>query len=137
MAQTISLNLFAARPDTRRGAMLSSDVTGCTLWFAMVSLTGFRVRTEKRIVTALHGILDCNMIRAKTDYGESLTEQLSLSRYDVEADAASLISDELQRKPLVGIDANSTPPVDGSRALVLGHPFSTSYHVTEVIIRRR
>jgi hypothetical protein len=100
------------------------------------SLTGFRVRGEKGIVTALHGVVGCKAIRVKSDYGDLLTGPLTLSRFDVEADAALLVSDELLAKPANGINISRAPAAEGSRALVLGHPLDTGYHETDVIIRR-
>jgi hypothetical protein len=100
-------------------------------------LSGFRVRGEQGIVTALHGVVSCKTIRAKSDYGEELSEVLKISKMDTDADVALLTSSELSRKSDAGlVFARSIKPLAGARVRVLGYPLQTAYHETELTVRK-
>jgi hypothetical protein len=61
------------------------------------------VRGEQGIVTALHGVVSCRTIRAKSDYGQELSDALKIAKMDTDADVAVLTSAELSKKSDAGL----------------------------------
>lgn len=62
-----------------------------------VSLTGFRLRGTKGIVTALHGVVEAGTITAKSLQGGRLEQPLRLVKVDIRRDLALLTSPEVER----------------------------------------
>src|ERR1017187_3636905 len=60
------------------------------------SLTGFRLKGQAGIVTALHGVVGCS-VKAQSDGQVILRQKLDILAVDVAADIALLSSSELRR----------------------------------------
>lgn len=89
--------------------------------------TGFRLRDEPGIITALHGVADCSSIAAESgDLDRNLRlNDLIVGKVDVPADTAVLWSNKLAALPREGLAMAPAP--DSEESLLdmeaVGHPF--------------
>lgn len=67
-------------------------------------MTGFRVKGQLGIVTALHGVADCQVINAQPVIGNPLNS-LIIAQVDIDRDVARLWSKELETLPTDGLEA--------------------------------
>lgn len=65
--------------------------------------TGFRVQGTVGIVTALHGVADCQTISAVADNGQEIFNDLDIVQVDIERDIALLVSPELAQRTSDGL----------------------------------
>lgn len=88
------------------------------------TLTGFRVKGMKGIVTALHGVADSGRIMVQNQTGIQFTQPLRIIKVDVERDLAFLSSAEIEASPADGFEiAQNTDWSQLERLRVIGHPY--------------
>lgn len=78
-------------------------IGGCTFAPADRRQTGFRVQGTVGIITALHGVADCQTISAVADHGQEIFNDLVIEQVDIERDIALLTSSDLTQKPSDGL----------------------------------
>jgi len=78
-------------------------IGNCTFDPADRRQTGFRVQGVAGMVTALHGVADCQTISAIADDGQEVFNDLVIQQVDIERDIALLISPDLTQKPSDGL----------------------------------
>ena len=99
------------------------------------ALTGFLSRSERGIVTALHGVVGCTTIRVLNDEGQ-VFRNLQVSRADLESDIALLQSRELaefvKQNGSIALDfSNETQ----GRIRVIGYPLDLGQAIETQNIR--
>lgn len=100
------------------------------------SQTGFRLSGTKGIVTALHGVVDCDSIKAQDSTGRVAWKGLHLVQADVGRDAALLLSDELAMEEPVGIEVSSKSSWQAFEPVrVDGSPYGLSLIRTQLLVR--
>jgi S1-C subfamily serine protease len=101
------------------------NVGGCRNKPAERTLTGFRVKGQIGIVTALHGVAGCPVINAQqTPGGPGPFNQLIIGKVDIARDVALLWSKELDALPADGLEAVADPQVSDYRDVeVIGYPY--------------
>jgi hypothetical protein len=88
------------------------------------TLTGFRVQGTRGVVTALHGVADCQTITAESSaIAGAALENLAVAAVDIDHDAALLHSEELQTDTGLALWAGSPPLSPGDAIYVRGHPY--------------
>lgn len=88
------------------------------------TLTGFRARGLKGIVTALHGVADSGKIMVQNNTGHVFSQQLRIVKVDVDRDLALLSSDEIEAEPAEGFEIAQNVNWNQLRGLTLiGHPY--------------
>lgn len=80
---------------------------GCPGRTGRRTLTGFRVKDQVGIVTALHGILGCAAISARNTGNLRLKENLTVLALDLNRDVALVSSGELERMPADGFERSA------------------------------
>jgi hypothetical protein len=95
------------------------------------AVTGFRVRGQSGIVTALHGVAGCREVRATSEYGQPPIHPLTISKVNIEADAALLVSEDFKDED--GIEIGEAIE-EGSLAWTLGYPLKMGYHSVGITI---
>jgi hypothetical protein len=92
----LGLLLLWSRPTTAQPVFVASDyifritAQDCTFIPKSRVQTGFQVQGIPGIVTALHGVADCNILQAKRDNGNIVVDGLTLAQVDVVRDVAVL-----------------------------------------------
>lgn len=100
------------------------------------SQTGFRVRGIKGLVTALHGIADCQQIRASNRKGLFLDEPLNIVKIDADYDAALLSSPFFEHGDSEGLDVADNIVWESLGTLkVYGYPYGISLLETMLTLR--
>lgn len=100
------------------------------------SLTGFRLKGQAGIVTALHGVVGCS-VKAQSDGQVILRQKLDILAVDVAADIALLSSSELRRLPDQGFrSAPAARVLGGAKVTVWGHPLGVTLKNTNLTVRR-
>src|SRR5437868_2587412 len=101
------------------------------------SQTGFRAQGIRGIITALHGVADCQRIVVKGDKALILFEHLIISTIDIERDMALLSSTELDSKDQGGLEvAKNTTWSSLEKLRVYGHPYGIARLDTSLDIRK-
>lgn len=96
--------------------------------------SGFRLKGTPGIVTALHGVVGANSIRAISLRGPVLTKPLTIKLVDVERDLAVLVSDELTDSPQIGLSVASSDERDSyTNAHVWVHGFPEGVLYRQVV----
>lgn len=100
-------------------------------------LTGFRVRGLKGIVTALHGVVDADVVKVRSNKeGEIFTEPVSIIKVDIGRDLALLSSKEIDALPddglEVAIDVNWNSLIE---ITVVGHPYAIEELTDRYLVR--
>lgn len=91
------------------------------------SLSGFRVKGTKGIITALHGVAGSEVITAVSSKGPILNEPLKIKAYDLQHDVALIGSAQMERLPAEGfsvpakVDWNAMAGRQGQIG-VIGYP---------------
>jgi len=83
--------------------------------------TGFAAVGYDGILTALHGILDCDKVSARRIGADEVISGLEIVEVDVERDVALLAPAVHRAKPLPALPIGPAP-VEGQRLSVVGHP---------------
>lgn len=109
---------LAASPES--GYVLHIEASSCKAQPGSRAQTGFRLRGQRGIVTALHGVVDCSFITARQGDGGQALRGLTIALADVRHDVALLRSPAL--KDDAGFEMAATLPGGSSRVWVLGHP---------------
>jgi len=101
------------------------NVAGCRYPPTERTLTGFRVKGQLGIVTALHGVVGCQLINAQpAPGGPGPFNQLIVGKVDIDRDMALLWSKELAALPMDGLEAVAHPqPSDYQGVEVIGYPY--------------
>lgn len=100
------------------------------------SQTGFRVRGEKGIVTALHGVAGCKKIMATNRKGRKLSEPLTIKKIDTDSDMALLLSEELKSAKDEGLEvAGNIASEYPKEVRIYGHPYGISNLTTTLALR--
>jgi hypothetical protein len=100
------------------------------------SQTGFRVRGVKGLITALHGVADCQRIMASSKKGLLLDEPLSIRKIDVDHDVALLSSPQLDRAQDEGFEVAENVIWSALVMVkVYGHPYGISSLETVLTVR--
>jgi trypsin-like peptidase len=108
----------------------------CTHKPAERSQTGFRVRGIKGLVTALHGIADCQKIMASSKNGLFLDQPLTINKMDVDHDVALLSSPQIDSAPDGGLNiADNVDWKSLGMVKVYGHPYGISNLETTLTLR--
>ena len=102
-------------------------VDGCTHQPESRRQTGFRVRGEPGIVTALHGLADCPDATIAAEYTNGVFRDLRLVAVDIDRDMALLTSIESAADVTIGLDAPQTSTVALDGLYALGHPYGKTY----------
>lgn len=90
------------------------------------SQTGFRVRGEKGLITALHGVADCQKIKASRK-GLLLDQPLTIKKVDTDHDVALLSSPQIESAPGGGLNvADNIVWESLGTVKVYGHPYGIS-----------
>jgi hypothetical protein len=108
MSQAQALAIYEALSDVYR-----IKVAECSQDPKARVLTGFRVADRDGIITALHGVVDCKSITARSDdkKGNNKFRKLTIVEVDIERDVALLRSDDMKHAPAGGLEvAPSTTP---------------------------
>ncbi|HKS29636.1 MAG TPA: trypsin-like peptidase domain-containing protein [Pyrinomonadaceae bacterium] len=103
------------------------------------SLTGFRLRGIKGIVTALHGVADAGDIRVLGEQGSArFNGSLRLTKVDIARDLALLTSSETAAAPAEGLEAAVNVNWNTmDRVTVIGRPLNImTNQATELKLRR-
>jgi len=102
-------------------------IDGCPHSPANRRQTGFRVRGQAGIVTALHGLADCPAADINAEYSDGVLRGLALVAVDLDRDMALLTSPELAAGTTIGLAAppKDTVALDGLYAI--GHPYGKTY----------
>jgi hypothetical protein len=91
------------------------------------SQTGFRVQGVKGLVTALHGVADCQRITASSKKGLLLDQPLEIKKIDADHDVALLSSKQIDSAPGVGLNvADNVVWESLGTVKVYGHPYGIS-----------
>jgi len=99
----LSVGLVTAQSDSSpMPYVYRIKIDGCDFNPPVRRQTGFRVQGVKGIVTALHGVADCQTISAVTDDGQEIFNDLTLQAVDIDRDTALLSSPALDSLPDVG-----------------------------------
>jgi hypothetical protein len=102
-------------------------IGGCAHEPRLRQQTGFRVRGEAGIITALHGVADCQVINAISDDDKAqIFKSLHLLEADIDRDMALLSSDALASLPKVGLAAGNNQDIEADTLQVIGYPFGLS-----------
>jgi hypothetical protein len=96
------------------------------------TLTGFRLRDRKGIITALHGVADVRQISAANQ--SHVFNDLKVVQVDVEHDLALLSSPELETAPAVGLESGPVPAF-GAEVNAIGYPYGIERKNTTLQIR--
>jgi S1-C subfamily serine protease len=73
-------------------------------------VTGFRVKDQIGIVTALHGVVGCDDIWAENTSGQYLQlKTLRITAVDIDRDVAVLYSEDLAKLPASGLELSPDP----------------------------
>lgn len=100
------------------------------------SQTGFRVRSVKGLVTALHGVADCRRITASSKEGLFLDQPLTIRKIDSDRDVALLSSPQLDGADDGGFDvAGSIAWESPGTVKVYGHPYGIGSLETTLSLR--
>ncbi len=97
---------------------------GCTHSPDARRQTGFRVQGQQGIITALHGVADCQTISAVTDDGQEIFNDLHLQAVDIARDIALFSSPALEQLPLVGLTPSTLDydHIPRQNLWVIGYP---------------
>ena len=88
------------------------DIKGCEGELPNRRQTGFRVKELRGIVTALHGVVDCQKtISAVADGGQEIFTDLKLQQVDIDRDIVLLTSPTLEALPADGLQPKVVPNV--------------------------
>jgi Trypsin-like peptidase domain len=102
-------------------------IFGCAHKPAERSQTGFRVRGIKGLVTALHGVADCQKITASSRKGLLLDQPLIITKIDADHDVVLLSSSQLESSPDGGLYvADNVIWESLGTVKVYGHPYGIS-----------
>ncbi|RIK40157.1 MAG: hypothetical protein DCC55_15855 [Chloroflexi bacterium] len=82
--------------------------------------TGFRVKRQKGIITALHGVLGCSTITAQPGGNGRSFANLKVVAVDISRDLALLRSDEMAQSDSGGLD--EVPTFTTGELIVVGYP---------------
>lgn len=100
------------------------------------SQTAFRVRGEKGLVTALHGVADCQRITATNKKGLFLDRPLTIRKIDADSDVALLSSPELDGARDGGFEvANGVAWESWKEVTIHGHPYGIGSLETKLTLR--
>ena len=100
------------------------------------SQTGFRANGTKGIYTALHGIVGCKSVKAQSQQGAILSEDLQIRGVDVKNDVALLSSSEVDALPTNGFATDRNVQIQPlSKIIVWGHPFKIKAIDTSATLR--
>lgn len=102
-------------------------VDGCKHAPANRRQTGFRVRGEAGIVTALHGVADCPNAIIKAEYPDGVFNGLTLTAVDIDRDVALLSSTEVATDTAAGLVAPRTDNVSREGLYALGYPYGKTF----------
>jgi Trypsin-like peptidase domain len=98
--------------------------------------TGFRVRGIKGLVTALHGVADCQKIMASSKNGLFLDQPLTIKKMDADHDVALLSSPQIDSAPDGGLNvADNVDWKSLGMVKVYGHPYGISKLETTLTLR--
>lgn len=100
-------------------------VAGCEVGPAERVQSGFRVKDQVGIVTALHGVLGCKTIIAEPGGNGRSFHNLLIGKVDIRHDIAVLWSKELAAPPLAGLTTiTETLTIDPKNTYqIIGYPF--------------
>lgn len=100
------------------------------------SQTGFRVQGVKGIITALHGVADCQRITASSKKGLLLDLPLVIRKIDADHDVALLSSAQIDSAPDGGLNVADNVAWESLGAVkVYGHPYGISSLETTLALR--
>ncbi|MEZ4618058.1 MAG: trypsin-like peptidase domain-containing protein [Caldilineaceae bacterium] len=86
--------------------------------------TGFRVEGQPGIITALHGVLDCETVSAVSGDSQKIINDLTIAAVDIERDVALLSSTELDQSPdeALVVSSLATTEILTASLHVIGYP---------------
>ena len=84
--------------------------------------TGFRVQGVEGIYTALHGVVDCNVINAVSDEYRYIFNGLSISAVDINRDVALLSSPAMAAYVTEGLQKAKVSDIDYEQLQLIGYP---------------
>jgi hypothetical protein len=100
------------------------------------SQTGFRLRGLKGLVTALHGVADCQRITASSKRGPFLDQPLTIRKIDIDHDVVLLSSSQLDTAQDGGFDAAKNTNWESLKIVkVYGHPYGISSLDSTLMVR--
>ncbi len=97
--------------------------------------TGFRVEGVVGIVTALHGVADCETMSAVADDGLTIFTNLVITAVDIDRDIALLTSPDLEQLPTDGLvpSSLSTAEILTAALRIVGYPLGLDEQDVDVI----
>lgn len=109
--------------------------SGCPRAPATRVQTGFRVKGEVGIVTALHGVVECKSVTAQS--GNDVVDGLIIAKVDIERDIALLWSQSLAAKGMDGLEPGAIISIQGDYELVrvIGYPQGLTRPKTTVDVK--
>ena len=113
MSQTQALAIYESSPYVYR-----LKVAQCSQEPWARVLTGFRVQGKDGIITALHGVIGCESITARSDdkNNDNIFRNLTIQQVDIERDVALLWSADMEHAPAGGLEeAPAEPPIGDLR----------------------
>lgn len=100
------------------------------------SQTGFRVRKLKGLVTALHGVADCQRMTVSSKSGPIFKQPLTIRSIDKDHDVALLSSAEFDTAPDDGFELAEPLNLMAHQSVkVVGHPYGISSLDTILTVR--
>lgn len=95
--------------------------------------SGFRLRGTRGVITALHAVIGCGRIGAKSDgAGLILNKPLEIASVDTDHDLALLLSTDLSIAPADGFEAADLSQPLAEPLRIEGHPFGLADLATEI-----
>jgi hypothetical protein len=132
----ISLFLLASAANAQEANVYLIKMFDCAHQPTQRSQTGFRVRGVKGLITALHGVADCQRITASSRKGLLLDQPLIIKKIDVDRDVALLSSSQIEGAPDGGLIAADNVAWESLGTVkVYGHPYGISSLETTLTLR--
>lgn len=104
---------------------------------AQRSQTGFRVHGLRGIITALHGVADCQRVTASSRNGSILDEPLAIIKVDLDRDVALLSSPQINNSSDAGLEMAKAVSWESLGVVnVKGHPYGISSLETTLAVRK-
>lgn len=97
-------------------------------------LTGFMVRGQSGIVTALHGVVGCHNISANSELEGNFFTNLEITEVDLDRDMALLGNDELDKRKdgLVAVSPGYEIRSGARNLTVIGHPYGSKIQQEDI-----
>jgi len=122
ISQALAQSTFEASPFVYR-----LKIGGCSHEPTERRQTGFRIEGKIGIVTALHGVADCEVINAVPDGADPPFNNLRIVEVDIDRDMALLSSEELAALPTSGLEESDSQQTQSNGLRLLGYPITLSH----------